>query len=185
MGMPIQFQLLSFLFRSHILKSWMIRCADGTHHKIFSVPQQSDGDFVENITNICVCCWCTISWVDIFNILLLNGFYLLVREIISTLVGRFVANILCKQQQPQQNFMFISDPLPFIWISSLQMLHPKYMSFNRQHVFFHPGHDKCIIVLALCPHVKNPADLLACKEVPLLEGPVIFLDAVTQYILTK
>ena len=161
-----------------------------THHKRFSVPQQSDvvpaGDFVENITNICVCCWCTkqtISWVDIFNILLLNGFYLSVRENISTLVGRFVANILCKQQQPHQNFMFISDPLPFIWISSLQMLHPKYMPLWTTRVFFHPG--KCIIVLGLCPHVKTPADLLACKEVQLLEGPVIFLDAVTQYILTQ
>jgi len=117
MGTPIQFQLLSFLFRSHILKSWMIRCTDGTHHKRFSVPQQSDvvsdGDFVENITNICVCCWCTkqtISWVDIFNILLLNGFYLLVNQVkenISTLVGRFVANILCKQQQPHQEFIYI------------------------------------------------------------------------------
>ena len=114
MGTPIQFQLLSFLFRSHILKSWMIRCTDGTHHKRFSVPQQSDvvtdGDFVENITNICVCCWCTkqtISWVDIFNILLLNGFYLLVRENISTLIGRFVADILCKQQQPHQEFIYI------------------------------------------------------------------------------
>ena len=114
MGTPKQFQLLPSLFRSHIWKSWMTRCADGTHHKRLSVPQQSDvvpaGDFVENITNICVCCWCTkqtISWVDIFNILLLNGFYLLVRENISTLVGRFVANILCKQQQPHQEFIYI------------------------------------------------------------------------------
>ena len=39
--------------------------------------------------------------------------------------------------------------------------------------------EKCIIELASCPHVKIPADLLACKEVPLLEGPVIFFDAVT------